>query len=166
MTVLWGLSSALCPMLASSSAPSSPTSVRFLWAKSSVAPLSADLLRASVMWSLLRETDGRGDGAPFLSERARPCEDSTSEGDMGLGNRWWLSAKDYNVSTEPVVTLPVTSAQAPACPRYANGRFLPQNHLLCGKLHPRPSNPFVTRPSQVANITASTTSKSGQNVST
>jgi hypothetical protein len=73
------------PIVANSSAPDSPTSVKFLWVRSKVAPLSGDCLRASAMWIWLSEVDGSGgDVVPFLLGYGdvRPAARSASDEDI------------------------------------------------------------------------------------
>jgi hypothetical protein len=76
------------PIVASSSAPDSPTSVKFLCVKSKVAPLSGDCLRASAMCIWLSEVDGSGgDTVPFLVGygEVRPAARSASDEDIHRG---------------------------------------------------------------------------------
>lgn len=69
------------------SVPSSPTSVRLLWVKSRVAPLSGELARASARCWSVNEAEGEGDRAPLRlvlrNGDVRPTTRSASEEDMG-----------------------------------------------------------------------------------
>lgn len=85
MIAVSSVETSLLPAVARRSAPSSPTSVRLLWVKSKVAPLSGELARASAIWWSVNEAEGEGDRAPLrllLGNDVRPTPRSVSKEDM------------------------------------------------------------------------------------